>query len=158
MTDYVVGPDGTLPDEAHDIDAHTMLVGSTPLLVLAARYRAIAIGPAGELVADDEFVAGSLTRGAQPLTDLSFVDSAAAGWHAVLTAGTCQLRVTDPTDTPVYDGTLTPADAWLAPVRTAAASGHGLPIVLCSAGDPDAVLDAMAACRATWVRAHIDLR
>lgn len=154
----MVGPGGALPAAAEDINAHALLLGSTPLLVLAARYRATMSGPAGELVAADALASEVLARGGKRLTDLSFASSITPGWRAVLTTGSERLHVTDATGTAVYDGVLTAASAWLEPVRSAAIGRRGLPTVLCSAGDSDAVLDAMESGRAVWVRADIEVR
>lgn len=92
----MAGPGGTLPAETENIDAHALLLGSIPLLVLAARYRATTIGPAGELVAADALGSAVLARGGKRLADLSFVSAITPGWQAVLDTGSEQLRVTDP--------------------------------------------------------------
>ncbi|WP_280217555.1 hypothetical protein [Nocardia neocaledoniensis] len=158
MTDYVVGPGGTLPDAASSIDAHALLLGDQALLVLAARYRATQIGRDGQLVAADALDAAVLARGGQRLTGLDFSDAITPGWRTVLSTHPDGLVVTDPDGTLVYDGTLGPADVWLAPARTAAAGGHGLPVVICSAASPEDVLEAMASGRAAWVRSDLDVR
>ncbi|MEV6064902.1 hypothetical protein AB0L62_33295 [Nocardia asteroides] len=157
MTDFVVGPSGTLPDAASSMDAHALLLGQLPLLVLAARFRASQIDHDGHLVAADALTSGVLARGGQRLTHLDFAGPITPGWRTVLTLRPDGLVVTDPDGELVYDGTLGPVDAWVTPVRTAAAGGHGMPVVICSAAGPNDVLEAMASGRATWVRTAVDV-
>lgn len=153
VTDYVVGPGGTAPEAASSMDAHALLINDLPLLVLAARYRATQIGVQGELLTADALDATVLDNGGRRLVDLDFAAPIAPGWRVELTAAPDRLIVTAPGGSIAYDGTLGPNAAWLAPVRAAAAGGHGLPVVICSAGSPDDVLEAMASGRSAWVRA-----
>lgn len=157
VTDFVVGPGGTLPDVARSMDAHALLLGQLPLLVLAARFRATQIDRGGHLVAADVLDVGVLARGGRRLQSLDFAEPITPGWRTVLTIRPDALAVTDPDGELVYEGTLGPADVWVDPVRAAAGAGHGLPVVICTAAGPDDVLEAMASGRATWVRTDLDV-
>ncbi|MDO3651156.1 hypothetical protein [Nocardia mangyaensis] len=158
MTDYVVGPGGTLPADTASIDAHAMLLGGLPLLVLATRFRVTQIGPYGELVAEDAAVTMACNQGARMVAGLDFsAPELTAGWHVTL-AQTGQLIVTAPDGMTVYDGTLAAVDTWVAPVRQAATAGTGLPVAICSAGTGEDALERIATDRAAWVRATIELR
>lgn len=140
------------------MDAHALLLGKLPLLVLAASFRATQIDRGDHLVAADVLDAGVLTRGGRRLRRLDFAEPITPGWHTVLTLRPDALVVTDPDGELVYEGTLGPPDVWVAPVRAAAAAGRGLPVVICTAAGPDDVLEVMASGRATWVRTDLDVR
>ena len=152
----MVGPGGTPPTDIDSIDAHAMVIGREPLLVLAARYRATQIGPLGELVAEDGVVAAARALGARPVESFVFAaGELTPGWHVRLTTVPGLLRVTAPDRSVVYDGTLAPGEVWLDPVRQDDNDGTGLPVVICSAGTADDALERIATGRAVWVRASL---
>lgn len=136
---------------------HAMILGTEPLLVLAARYSLTQIGAFGELITSDGLSTRMQALGAQPLTGLDFPGGPTPGWQAIRTTRPDHLRVTGPGGLTIYDGTLGSNDQWTQLAR-AAAKGRGLVLIAVSAADQNGIRDAISTGRgATWLRVPTQL-
>ncbi|WP_280488839.1 hypothetical protein [Nocardia farcinica] len=155
---FVVGPGGTAPPEIEEADLLAAIIGDDPVLILLPRFKITQVDQTGRLLTGDAFEAAMHANGARRLSTLDFRAGPIPGWLVAIDAVAGRVQITGPgTVGTVYDGELVFQDLWHQRV-VAAASHQGLVLITgSSAATPEAALDMIAAGRASWVRAAVEL-
>lgn len=156
----MIGPGGTAPPSVEDVDLLAATIVAEPVLILLPRTAVTQIGEDGTLVADDVFENALCAHGARPVTDTAFSSPPLPNWLVSIDTATAAVRITGPSDLgDLYVGSLPGVNsAWLGQVADNQQCGRGIVLITgFAAPTSDAALAMIAAGRASWVRARVEL-
>ncbi|WP_216915235.1 hypothetical protein [Nocardia noduli] len=144
--------------EIEQATTFTAIIGTTPVVIVLPRMRAVQIAESGALVTADAWTTALLKHSAQPMRDTDFVGDPAPGWTATIGPRVTTVRITGPAGLgEIYSGELQADPTWRERVAGLHHIGAGLVVVSGTAAQltPDAALEMMEAERAVWVRADL---